>query len=158
MVVRTDAPAPAGTTSHRTSADRTGQAQAAAVWARWLDMWNVDPEIAHEIIGDGYRVHLPSAGATLDASTITDAAGMASWVRSFRGRFDGLRYRTDIGPLVDGDTFVCRWVGTATFLGRTGWPNDVPGRPVTWVGVDILRLVDGLIAEAWTQGAETTSV
>ena len=38
MVVRTDAPAPAGTTSHRTSADRTGQAQAAAVWARSLEL------------------------------------------------------------------------------------------------------------------------
>lgn len=147
-----------------TAAARPAEAELAtrprllALWARWLDMWNADPQIAHEILAPGYRVHLPSVGATQDTSAIHGPAGMAEWVSAFSGRFDGLRYRAQLGPFVDGDTLVCRWVGTATFAGRTPWPSDVPGSPVTWVGVDILRLEDGLIAEAWTQGAETTRI
>jgi SnoaL-like domain len=130
-------------------------ADADRIWNRWLDMWNEDPEIAHDIIGDTYRVHLPTAGATIDPAAITDAAAMAGWVRGFTGKFANLRYRTDFGPLVDGDRLVSRWYGTATYLGRTGWPRDVAGNPVTMVGVDILRIADGRIVECWTQGAET---
>src|SRR5579859_6316953 len=100
---------------------------AARVWQRWLDMWNEDPTIAREIIGDGYRVHLPTAGATIDPESITGPEGMEKWVSEFAGRFRDLRYRTDFGPLVDGDRLVCRWSGTAVFLGKTGWPFDVPG-------------------------------
>jgi hypothetical protein len=118
-------------------------------------MWNEDPSVAGEIIGDGYRVHLPTVGATIDPAAITGAADMERWVREFTGRFDGLRYRTDFGPLIDGDTMVTRWIGTAVFLGKTGWPLDVPGTRVTMVGVDIHRIVDGKIAECWTQGAVT---
>ncbi|MCX5142748.1 MULTISPECIES: nuclear transport factor 2 family protein [unclassified Streptomyces] len=128
---------------------------AAEVWDGWLEMWNEDPQAAHKIIGAEYRLHLPTAGATIDPATIRDAASMADWVSGFTGKFDGLRYETDFGPVADGELAVCRWFGTATCLGRTGWPSDVPGKRITWVGVDILRIVDGLIVEAWTQGAET---
>jgi hypothetical protein len=127
---------------------------ATRIWDRWLDMWNIDAEIAHEIIADEYRVHLPAAGATIDPSKIRSAAGMADWVRGFTGKFEGLRYSTDFGPLVDGDKLVCRWIGRAVYLGLTGFPGDVAGKPVTMVGVDILRIHDGRIVECWTQGAE----
>jgi hypothetical protein len=120
-------------------------------------MWNEDPSIAHEIIAEGYRVHLPTAGATIDPAAITGPAGMERWVSEFTGRFRDLRYRTDFGPLVDGDRLVCRWIGTAVFLGKTGWPLDVPGEPATMVGVDIQRVADGRIVECWTQGALTSS-
>jgi hypothetical protein len=125
------------------------------LWRGWLTMWNENPETAHAIIGERYRVHLPTAGATIDPADIRDAAGMAAWVRGFTGKFGNLCYETDFGPIVDGDLAVCRWFGTATCLGRTGWPSDVPGKRIRWVGVDILRIADGRIAEAWTQGAET---
>ncbi len=144
MTVRTELP-------ERTLARGT----AARLWARWLDMWNEDPDIAYEIIGAGYRVHLPTVAATIDPARIRDAAAMAGWVRGFTAKFAGLRYRTDFGPLVDGDRLVCRWYGTATYLGLTGWPGDVAGRPVTMVGVDVLRVADGRIVECWTQGAAT---
>lgn len=136
--------------------DGTLTRQAAAdMWERWLIMWNEDPEVAHEIISENYRVHLPTAGATIDPTTIRNAAGMAEWVRGFTGKFENLTYHTDFGPLVDGDRATVRWFGTATCLGRTGWPTDVPGKPITFVGVDILRIVDGKIVECWTQGAVT---
>jgi hypothetical protein len=128
---------------------------AAALWDRWLVMWNENPEIAHEIIGPGYRVHLPTVGATIDPAQIRDAATMADWVRAFTGKFADLRYRTDFGPVSDGNLAVFRWSGTAICLGRTGWPMDMAGEPITFVGVDILRIADGRIVECWTQGSVT---
>ena len=130
---------------------------AADMWERWLVMWNEDPEVAHEIIADEYRVHLPTAGATIDPAQIRDAAGMADWVRGFTGKFGDLTYYTDFGPMVDGDLATVRWIGTAVCQGKTGWPTDVPGTPITFVGVDILRIIEGKIVECWTQGAVTAS-
>ncbi|GAA0459409.1 hypothetical protein Ade02nite_13400 [Paractinoplanes deccanensis] len=135
-------------------AELTHQA-AAHLWRRWLTMWNGQPSVAHDIVGTPYTVHLPTAGATIDPSRIRDAAAMAEWVEGFRAKFEDLRYRTDFGPLVDGGKLVCRWYATAVYTGRTGWPGDVAGRPVTMVGVDILRVDGGRIAECWTQGAAT---
>jgi hypothetical protein len=139
-------PETVGATVTRAEADR--------LWSAWLRMWNEDPQVAHDIIGPGYLVHLPAAGATIDPSSIRSAEAMAGWVAGFTGKFDNLRYHTDFGPLVDGDKLVVRWIGTATYRGLTGWPRDVAGRPVTMVGVDILRIADGRIVECWTQGAE----
>jgi SnoaL-like domain len=143
-----------GTMTVQTGSAPLTRQKATELWQRWLAMWNGRPEVAHDIIGPEYVVHLPTAGATIDPSRVQDAAGMAAWVGAFRAKFDGLRYHTDIGPLVDGDKLICRWYGTATYQGRTGWPGDVPGRPVTMVGVDILRVVGDRIVECWTQGAE----
>jgi hypothetical protein len=126
-----------------------------ALWDRWLAMWNENPEIAHEIIGPDYRVHLPTAGATIDPAQIRDAATMADWVRAFTGKFANLRYQTDFGPVSDGNLAVFRWSGTAICLGRTGWPMDVAEKPIIFVGVDILRIEDGRIVECWTQGSVT---
>lgn len=131
-------------------------AAAAAIWSRWLSMWNENPEIAHDIIAPVFRLHLPTFGATIDPSRIVRPGDMRDWVSGFSGKFEGLIYRTDFGPLVDGDKFACRWYGTGIYQGKTGFPGDVPGKHVTMVGVDILRIDDdGRIAECWTQGAET---
>ncbi|MFF0294311.1 nuclear transport factor 2 family protein [Kitasatospora sp. NPDC004614] len=130
--------------------------EAERIWNGWLRMWNEDPSHARTIIAPTYRLHLPTVGATIDPADITDPAAMENWVRGFAGKFGELTYRTDVGPVVDGDLLVVRWYGTAICKGLTGWPRDVAGRPIRWVGVDILRVADGVITEAWTQGAETT--
>lgn len=125
------------------------------IWDVWLEMWNEDPRAALKIVGDGFRVHLPSKQAVFDVSSIRDGAAMADWVAGFRGKFASLRYETDFGPIVDGEFAVWRWYGKAECEGRTGWASDVPGGTIHWVGVDILRIVDGTVREAWTQGVES---
>jgi hypothetical protein len=131
---------------------------AAEVWEIWLEMWNEDPKAALKIVGDDFRVHLPSKAAVFDTSGIRDGAALAEWVAGFRSKFASLRYETDFGPVQDGELAVWRWYGTAECLGRTGWPSDVPGGTIHWSGVDILRIVDGQVTEAWTQGVETDEV
>jgi hypothetical protein len=128
------------------------------IWKRWLEMWNEDPTIAHEIIAPSYRVHLPGTEITIDPATVTDPTAMEAWVRGFTSRFRDLHYETDFGPLVDGDRLAVRWYATGFFLGRTGWARDIPGDPVIFIGVDILRIVDGRIVDCWTQAKETLSI
>jgi hypothetical protein len=128
------------------------------LWLRWLEMWNSDPAIAHQIIAPGYRLHLPGVETTIDPAGITDAASMEAWVSGFTGKFRDMRYETDFGPLVDGDRLVCRWYATAIYLGRTSWARDIPGNRVIFIGVDILRVAGGLITECWSQAKEALAI
>jgi hypothetical protein len=129
------------------------------IWENWLRMWNEDSEIAHDIVSPaGFVLHLPDVGATIDPSTITSAAALADWVSGFAGKFQGLRYSTDLGPFVDDaeGVFGFRWTGSATWTGATGWPHDVPGEQALFVGVDLFRVDESLrITECWSQGALT---
>ncbi|WP_425825719.1 hypothetical protein [Streptomyces fractus] len=134
-------------------------AAAQAIWNKWLRMWNENSDVAHEIISpDRYLLHLPDVGATIDPSKISGPAQMSEWVSGFSGKFDGLRYATQLGPFVDPARrrFAFRWVGTGTWTGATGWPYDVPGEDVLFVGVDIFQVDESLqITECWSQGAVT---
>ncbi|MGW9030623.1 hypothetical protein ACWGQ5_42450 [Streptomyces sp. NPDC055722] len=130
-----------------------------AIWDKWLRMWNEDSDVAHEIISpDSYVLHLPDVGATIDPAKICGPAQMSEWVSAFSQKFHQLRYTTQFGPFVDPATrrFAFRWVGTGTWTGATGWPHDVPGKDVLFVGVDIFQVDASLqITECWTQGAVT---
>lgn len=132
---------------------------AQSIWHKWLRMWNEDADVAHEIIStDTYALHLPDVGATIDPAKICGPAQMSEWVSGFSGKFQGLRYATELGPFVDTGArrFAFRWIGTATWTGATGWPHDVPGEDVLFVGVDIFQVDAELrITECWTQGAVT---
>lgn len=143
-----------------TSVREVSVTEAEQVWTQWLSMWNEEPSVARRIVStERFSLHLPDATATIDPSLIRGGIDLEDWVRSFSARFDNLRYQTDFGPLIDGDRFAFRWTGTARWTGRTGWPLDVPGSNVLFVGVDIFRLdAEGLIIECWSQGAVTSSV
>jgi hypothetical protein len=136
-------------------------ATAHRIWQNWLRMWNEDATVAHEIISpEKYALHLPDVGATVDPSAISGPAEMSDWVAGFTGKFHGLRYTTDFGPIIDLSErrFAYRWVGTGTWTGATGWPHDVPGAPALFVGVDIFRVDESLqIVECWSQGALTST-
>lgn len=131
---------------------------ASNIWSKWLKMWNEDPGVAGEIIADDYRLHLPDLTSTIDPGSIRSGADMEGWVRDFSGKFQGLRYTTDFGPLMDGDRFSFRWIGEAHWTGATGWDIDTPGQPVLFVGVDIFTVKDGYITECWSQGSATRTL
>jgi hypothetical protein len=122
---------------------------ATALWERWLVMWNGQPEVAHEIIADGLQMWYNGRSA-IDASHITDADAMVTWVTRFRTKFDDMVFSTDFGPMVDGEMYSIRWFLNARYNGSSGFPEDVPGEPFTRAGVDIWRVTDGKIAQVWS--------
>lgn len=119
------------------------------LWSRWTRMWNGDPELAREIIAEGFYAHLTSKRHA-DPAELRSAGAVIKWVEKIRAQYAELRYETNGAVLVDGDTLVARWLASGIFAGRTALPGDVPGRPFRVAGTDVLRIEGGRIRECWT--------
>lgn len=104
-----------------------------ALYGRWLeDLWNGDPDVAAEIVSPDFVGHWPQR-------EVHGPEELAAAVRETHEMFDGMSFTLEVGPLVDGDMVAARWTGS----GRT------PQGTARFVGNDILRVRDGLVAEYW---------
>lgn len=98
-------------------------------------------EAAKEIIAPNFRSHLPGLPQPLDF------AGFEQFVSPFNASFPDYTHRIE-DQVAEGDRVVTRftWRGTHTepFQGL-----PATGRAVSMTGLNIIRIVDGKIAEQW---------
>ncbi|HEY3504878.1 MAG TPA: hypothetical protein VGN37_19100 [Actinocatenispora sp.] len=117
------------------------------LWDAWTDLWNGELGLGPQILTDDFRVGFGSATAAADgADDLVGGAATAGYIGAFRERYASLRYRTDVGPVVDADGtrpghLACRWV--ADVVDRDGTTRQVAGH-------DILRVRGDLIDHAWS--------
>jgi hypothetical protein len=112
-------------------------------WARWAAMWNGELDLAAAIIADGFTIHLTAPARVFGSpETLRDARAVAAWVAKVRGAYARLVYSTTAGPFVDLERGVV----------ASPWAVDGvdAGRAFRKAGLDILRIRDGRIHEAWT--------
>jgi predicted ester cyclase len=128
----------------------TASARAAAteLVARWLAMWNGDDAIAEEIVSEDNRVHAAMFDGG-DGSAVGGVAGMRALVTQMRSLMSDLDFSVDVGPVVDADHVVVRWVATGHYGGGVPGAGAPVGTAVTFHGTDILRTADGRIVEYW---------
>ena len=110
---------------------------------RYKEMWNTrNHNIADEIIAPDYVGHdplTPTAGP----------AGVKTAVQQVLAAFPDLQFTRD-ETLSSGDRVVTRWTLSGTHRGEfKGVPPT--GRAVTISGITVYRLVNGKIAESWSQ-------
>ena len=75
---------------------------------------------------------------------------MVKAIEGFRSSYSDFAIRTELGPYVGDDLVIGRWVFHGVWEGGMPAAATAPaGTPVTFNGVDILRLEDGKIAEYW---------
>lgn len=116
---------------------------------RWLRMWNGELDLAETVIAPKLTVHLPQYGMP-PAASVHDPASMAHWIGLFRGSYSRATFTCALGPFVVGDTMVSRfWFSGVWAGGRPAVATAPAGTPVGFAGVDIVRLVDGQVAEYW---------
>jgi predicted ester cyclase len=115
---------------------------------KWVSLWNGDTSIAAQIISPNNRVHAAMFDGG-DGSAVGGVSGMVTLVTQMRSLMSDLVFSTDVGPLVDGNHVVLRWIARGHYGG--GIPNaGAPvGAPVTFHGTDIVRISDSLIVEYW---------
>lgn len=109
------------------------------LWIDWTALWNGDLALAEKFVTDDFRVHFGN-----DIPTADDLRGpseLADFIGAFRKNYDTLTYRPDIGPLADSDYVTGRWIADFTKNGTT---------VARKAGIDILRIADGRVAEAWS--------
>jgi steroid delta-isomerase-like uncharacterized protein len=100
-----------------------------------------DVDAADEVLAEDFIEHNPAPGQG------TGRGGHKQVIKLWRAAFPDLTIAVD-DLLVEGDRVALRWTAHATHQGELmGMPAT--GRPVTLTGIDILRIVDGRIAERW---------
>jgi predicted ester cyclase len=114
----------------------------------WLQLWNGDYRQAERIVSPSVRVRaaLMDGG---DGSAIKGAAGMVDFVQQIRAAFPDLRFDIAVGPIIDGEYVVVRWVATGTYGGGFPGATAAPGTTVRFTGTDTLRVKHGRITDYW---------
>ena len=133
------------------STDSTAKNAAAALVTQWIELWNGDLAIADDIVSNDNRVHAAMFDGG-DGSAVNGVSGMKDLVCQMRSLMTDLVFTIDVGPIIDADHVVVRWVATGHYGG--GMPNaGAPvGTAVTFHGTDILRIANNQVVEYWLNG------
>jgi hypothetical protein len=113
------------------------------VFDRWTALWNGGFDLADDLIAPDFRVHFAGANAAAPGNAVRDPAAFVAFIKAHREATPNLTYRTDGPPIVEGD----RTAST--------WSVRRPDGPAV-SGIDVLRLVDGKVAEAWSVTGDVT--
>jgi len=134
-----------------TSTTSSARDAATKLVTQWMALWNGDYAIAEQIISPNNRVHAAMLGGG-DGSAVGGVAGMVGFVTQGRSLASDLTFSVQVGPIVDGDHVVIRWVATGTYQGGMPGAGAPAGTVVTFHGTDILRVSEGQIVEYWLNG------
>ena len=127
---------------------RSDREVATGLVTRWVAMWNGEYAIAEEIISADNRVHAAMFDGG-DGSAVGGVSGMVDLVTQMRSLMSDLVFSVEVGPIVDGDHVVVRWVATGHYGGGLPGAGAPAGTAVTFRGTDILRVVDAKVVEYW---------
>ncbi len=101
---------------------------------RWLDeLWNHGNfGAARDLVAPTYVRHDPD-------QPVRGIESYTSMIQAYRGAFKSLRFTCD-DLVADSDKVLVRWTARASFAGK---------HEQEFEGADLLRIVDGKIAESW---------
>jgi SnoaL-like protein len=100
----------------------------------WADLWNGELSLVESIVHEDFVSH----AAPLLGGPPQDHVGrvhLTDWVRGAHENLPGLKFTVQVGPIVQEPFHVLRWHAEAG--------------AISFYGTDILRVVDGKIAEYW---------
>ena len=104
----------------------------------------LNQDTADAIIDRDFMAHHPAF-----PGGIKGPAGILQMMRMFRGAFPDLTYTVD-DLVAEGDKVAARWTATGTHRGDfMGVPAKDPPATVKVVGIDLFRIDNGRLAEAW---------
>ena len=101
------------------------------LYSRWLfELWGGAFDVAPEIIAERFVGHWPDR-------EVVGRDALVELIRETRGMFGSLSFVLELGPMVDRDLIAARWSG------------DGREPDMRLLGHDLMRVVDGRIAEYW---------
>lgn len=114
--------------------------------ADWIRLWNGDLAAAPSILADDLKLHVARVDGTSDDH---GPEALTSWITVMRTVMSDLRFDIEVGPFVDGDAVVLRWIATGRYAAGFPGATSPVGTRVHFTGTDILRITDRRIAEYW---------
>jgi predicted ester cyclase len=119
-----------------------------ALFDQWLAFWNGDLDLAKSIIAPDFALHATLLDGRPDAA-IAGPAGLAGWVAQSHSFFGDLRFTVQVGPIMDGDFAVVRWVAESRYRGGIPGAYAAIGTSLRFTGTDILRIEGGKVKDYW---------
>ena len=124
-------------------------ADLSGLYRRWLlELWAGDLSVAEQLVTPDFVVHQARADGA-PSEEVRGPEALVRMVREGHGPFDGLSFRIEVGPVVDGDLVAARWAGRGRYRGGLPGATAPAGTPVFFGGTDLLRARDGRFAEYW---------
>lgn len=118
------------------------------VVTQWIALWNGDLDLARSIVAPDFALHATLLDGRSDTE-ISGPAGLAGWVAQSHGLFGDLRFTVQVGPIIDGDFAVLRWVAVGRYRGGIPGAYAPIGTPLRFTGTDILRIEGGKVKDYW---------
>lgn len=119
-----------------------------ALTTQWIAFWNGDLDQAKSIIAPDFTLHASLLDGRPDTA-INGPAALAEWVAQSHALFSELHFTVQVGPIVDGDFVVIRWVATGRYRGGIPGAYATVGTPLRFTGTDILRIEGGKVKDYW---------
>jgi hypothetical protein len=104
---------------------------------QWTALWNGDLSLAERLLTDDFQIHFGGVDEASKAGDSVRGPGqMAAYVDEFRAARPGLLFEVETAPVQDEGGMAFRWRASRDGVERSG--------------IDLLRLDDSRIAEAWS--------
>lgn len=114
---------------------------------RWIELWNGNLALTKEIVGPGFIGHFPLT--TSHPNEVHGSQALEEWIRRTLALFVDVRLTLEVGPLVDEDMVVGRWIFRGIYQGGIPGITSTTGTQIAFNGIDILRIADEKIVEYW---------
>lgn len=141
-------PAGAVNAHHQPDGHTADRAQHEQLTRDWVRLWNGDYALAERVIAPEIRVRAALLDGG-DGSAVKGPAGVVHLIGQIRAAFPDLRFVVEVGPIIDGDHVVVRWIAKGTYGGGFPGATAAPGTKVRFTGTDTLRVRRGLITDYW---------
>ena len=114
---------------------------------RWIELWNGNLALIDEIVAPEFVGHFPPT--TSRPNKVHGSQALEEWIRTTLALFVDVQLTLEVGPLVDEDTVVGRWIFRGTYQGDIPSATSTAGTHIAFNGIDILRIADEKIVEYW---------
>ena len=121
----------------------------AALAEPWRRLWNGDLGQLDAIVAEDFVTHAALMAGTGD-DILRGRGALGEWIRGMHAMMASLLFTVEVGPITNADHLVIRWRVRGTYRGGLpGAPDTAIGREISFTGTDILRVVEGMLAEYW---------
>jgi predicted ester cyclase len=138
----------AASVDHQAGKHTTDRAEQKQLTRAWVQLWNGDYSLAQRIISPDVQVRAALLDGG-DGSAVKGPTGIVNLIGQIRATFPDLRFTVEVGPIIDGDHVVVRWIANGTYGGGFPGATAAPGTTVRFTGTDTLRVKRGLITDYW---------
>lgn len=118
------------------------------IYLKWMDAWNTDLSILDDIVSENCVVHQKRTDGK-SSYDLTGPEALKGIIIDGLALFDEAEMSIEVGPIEEDDYVSARWTFTGSFKGGMPGAKAEKGKEMSFHGMDIFLIKEGLIHEYW---------